>query len=89
MHTLTQYNEPGNLNDMNMSAGNGDFNGDYCYMNSCTGYESKNHKPIGYTKKRDEISNNRYLRENIALLDGVSIDDMLPASALNQYINME
>ena len=66
-----------------------EINGNYYYMNSSTGSESKNHNTIYYTKKRDEISNNRYLRENIALLDGVSIDDMLPASALNQYINME
>ena len=73
---------------MNMSVDNGDDNGDYCYMNSFTGYDINNHNSIDYTKERDEISTNIYLGKN-GLLDGVDIDNMLPASALNQYVNME
>ena len=72
-----------------MSVENGDVNGDYCYMNSSTWYIINNHNYIDHNNKRDEISTNRYLRENNALQDGVDIDDMLPASALNQYVNTE
>ena len=39
--------------------------------------------------KRYEISANIYLREINGLPDDVDIDDMLPASSLNQYVNME
>ena len=35
------------------------------------------------------MSTNRYLMENHGLTDGVGIDDMLPTSAPNQYVNME
>ena len=68
---------------MNMRVRNGDFNVNYCFMNSYTGYESKSHNSIDYTKKRDEFFTNIYLRENNGLPDGVGIDDILPASALN------
>ena len=36
-HTLPQYNESSNLDEMNMSIENGDINGGYFYMNSSTG----------------------------------------------------
>ena len=68
---------------------NGDGNGDYFYINSPTGSVIKNHNSIDHTKKRGEIFTNRYLRENNGLTDGVNIYDVLPASALNQYANME
>ena len=45
-HTLPQDNGSNKLNEMNMSAENGDVNGDvnddYCYINSSTGSESNN-----------------------------------------------
>ena len=63
---------------------NSDVNGDYCHMNSSTGYESKNQNSIDYTNKIDEISINRYLMENIGLPDGVGINDMLLESAIDQ-----
>ena len=88
-HTFPQDIEPSNLNYMIMSVDNGDVNGDYCYRNSSTGSESKNHNSINYTNKIDEISTNRYLMENIELPDGVGIDVMLPVSKLNQYSNTE
>ena len=72
-----------------MSVENGDINGDYCYMNSYTGSVINNQNSIDYTNKRDEISTNKYLRENTGLPDGVDIDDMLPASAPTQYFNTE
>ena len=77
------------MNEMSMSVDNGDANGDYCYMNSSTGNVINNHNLIDYTNKIYEISTNRYLRENNRLPDGVDIDDILPVSALNQYLNME
>ena len=58
-----QDNESSNSNEMNMVADNGDANIHYCYMNNSTGSESKNHNSIDCTKKRDEISTNRYLIE--------------------------
>ena len=58
-HTLPQDNESSNLNDMNMSVDNGDANVDHCYINSYTGYESKNNSSIDYTKKIDKIYTNR------------------------------
>ena len=58
-------------------------------MNSSTGYFIRNQNSIDYTKKIDRISTNKYLRENIGLLDGVNIDDMLPVSATNKYVNKE
>ena len=54
-----------------MSVDNGDVNGDYCYTNSSTVYESKNHNYIYYTNKRDEIYTNRYVMENNGSPDGV------------------
>ena len=48
-----------------------------------------NHNSVDYTKKRDEISTNIYLRGNNGLLHGVYIDDMLPESSPNQYFSME
>ena len=89
-HTLPQDNESIKLNDVNIGAENDDINGDYCYINISTGYESNNHNTIDYTKKSDEFSTNRYyLMENNGFPDGVVIDVVLPASALNQYDNME
>ena len=76
------------MNEMSMRVYNGDVNGDYCYINSPTRPESKNHNSIDYAKKKDESSTNRYLMEKNGLPYGVGIDDMLPASALNQYVNM-
>ena len=58
-------------------------------MNSCNVYVIKNHNIIDYTKKRDEFSTNRHLRENNGFPDGVEIGDMSPEYALNQYVNME
>ena len=86
-HTLHQDNESSNLNDMNIIVDNGNFNVDYCYINISTGYESKNHNSVDYTKKRYEICTNRYLMENNVLSDGVGIYDMLPSFANNQYVN--
>ena len=42
-----------------MSVDNGDVNGNYCYMNSSTGSESKNPNSKVSVKKRDEISPNK------------------------------
>ena len=86
---IPQDIESSKLDEMNMSFDNGGINGDYFYMNSSTGSESNHDNLIDYTKKIDEISTNGCLRENNGLPDGVGIDDMLPASALNQYVNME
>ena len=86
---LPQDNESKKLNEINMSVENGDVNGDYFYMNCFTGSDVKNHISIDYTKKRYGIYTNRYLRENNGLPDGVYIGDMLPASKLNQYVNIE
>ena len=74
---------------MNMSVEKGDVNGDYCYMNSSTGYESKNHNDIDDTKIIHEICTNRCLMELNGLPDGVGIDYMLPASALIKYVETE
>ena len=74
---------------MNMSVDNCDVNGDYCYTNSSTGSEPKNHISIDYTNKIYEISTNRYLMKNNRLPDGVGIDIMLPASSLSQYYNLK
>ena len=74
---------------MNTIVDNGDVNGVYCYMNSSTGYESDNNNSIDYTNKRDEISTKIYLMGSNGLPYGVGIDFILPASALNQYTNME
>ena len=35
-HTLPQYNESSNFNEINISVDNGGVNGDYFYMNSST-----------------------------------------------------
>ena len=72
-----------------MSVENGYINCDFCYTNSCNVYVIKNHNIIDYTKKRDEFSTNRHLRENNGFPDGVEIGDMSPEYALNQYVNME
>ena len=74
---------------MNMSFYSGDVNGDYFYMNSSNWYVIINHTSVDYTKKRDEISTNKYLRGNNGLLDVIDTDDMLLASVPNQYFNME
>ena len=58
-------------------------------MSSSTVYESKNHNSTYYTKKRDDISTNIYLRGDNGLQDGVDIYYMLPVSAPNQYVDME
>ena len=81
--------ESSKLNEMNMSVKNGDVNGDYCYMNISTGSVINNQNSIDYANKRDEISTNIYLRGKNGLPDGVEIDDLLPASTLNQYVNTE
>ena len=88
-HTLPQDNESSNLNEMNTSVENGDVNDDYCYMDSSTGSESNNYNSIDYIQKRNEIYTKRYLTENNILSDGAGIYVMLPASALNQYVNTE
>ena len=44
---------------MNIGVENVDVNGGHCYMNSPTGYESKNHNYIDSTNKRDETAPNR------------------------------
>ena len=72
-----------------MSVENGDTNGDYYYMNSFNGSIINNHNSIEYKNKRDEIAPNRHLRENNGLPDGVDIDDILPASVLNQCVNIK
>ena len=87
-HNLPQANKSSKVNGVNISVDNGHFNGDYCYMNSSTGYIINNKNYIDYTNKRYEISTNRNLRGNNGLADGVDIDDMLPESAPNQYVNM-
>ena len=63
-HTIPQYEESSHLNGINTSVENGDVNGDYCYIKIPTGYESKNHNSIYYTKKRYEIAPNIYVMEN-------------------------
>ena len=73
------------MNEINTSV----VNGDYYYINRSTGYESNNHNYIYYTNNRNEISTNRYLMENNGLMDGVGINDMLHASVINQYVNLE
>ena len=88
IHTLPQANESSKLNDKNLSVDNGDIYGDYFCMNSSTGYFINNHNSIDYTKKRDGISTNTYLRENNGLLDGVDIDDMLLAYPPNKYVKI-
>ena len=50
-HTLPQDNKSSKLNEMNMSVDNGDFNGDYFYMNIYTVSESKNQNYIDYANK--------------------------------------
>ena len=74
---------------MNIIFDNGDVNGDYFNMNSSTGYVINTHNYIDYTNRRDEISLNIYFREYYGLLDGVDLDNMLPASPPHQYVNME
>ena len=58
-------------------------------MNIYTGYDINNKSFISYTKKRDEISTNIFVRKNNGSPDGVYIVEVLPAYALNQYANME
>ena len=88
-HTLPQANKSSKANEMNMSVYNGNDNVDYCYINISTVSGERNHNSIDYTDKRDEISTNKYLRGNNGLTDGIDIDDILPASALNKYANTE
>ena len=54
-HNISQDNESSKLNKMNTSFDNGDVNGDYCYINSSTGYDIKNHNSIDCTNKRDKF----------------------------------
>ena len=89
IHTLPQANKSSKLNGMNMSVYNGDANGEFFHMNSFTGSVINNYNYNYYTEKRDEISTNIYLRENNEFPDGVYIDNMLPASSPNKYLNME
>ena len=70
-HTLHQYNESSNFNDMNMIVDNGGVNVDYLYLNISTGSESKNHNSVDYSNKIDKMSTKSYLRENIGLPDSV------------------
>ena len=49
-HTLPQNKKSSKINEMNISVGNSDDNGYYCYMNSSTGSIIKNHF-FYYTKK--------------------------------------
>ena len=72
-----------------MSVQNSYVNGDYCYMNISTGYESKNYNYIDYINKRDEMSANIYLMGNNGFPDGVGIGVILTGSAPNQYSNIE
>ena len=58
-------------------------------MNSSNESDINNKNYIDYTQKRYEIPTNIYLRENNGLPCGVDINDMLPESLLNQYVNME
>ena len=58
-HTLPQYNESSNLNELKMGVENVDVNSSHCYMNSSTGSESNNCKYIVSTKKIYEIAPNR------------------------------
>ena len=88
IHNLPQDNYSSNLNYMNMSVENGGVNDGYCYMNSSTVSESKNHNYINCKNKIFEISPNIYVTENNLLPDGFGIDVMSLASALNQYVNM-
>ena len=74
---------------MNMIVDNDDVNGDYCYTNSYAGYVIKNNNIIDYTSKRDEFSTNIYLTGNNGLPDDADIDDRSPASAFNNYVNIE
>ena len=61
IHTLPKDNESIHLNEMNISVENGGFNSYYCYTNSTTVSEPKNHNYIDYTNKIHEISINIYL----------------------------
>ena len=58
------------------------------YMNSFIWSVIKNHNYIYYIKKIYKISTNIYLKGNNGFRYGVYIDDMLPESAPNQYVNM-
>ena len=48
-HNILQDNESSNMSEMNVVVVNGDINGDNCYLNNTTGYESNNHNSIDYT----------------------------------------
>ena len=61
IHTPPRGNKSGKLNETNMSVDNGYVNGYYCYMNSYTESNIKNHNSIEYTKKTVDISTNIYI----------------------------
>ena len=74
IHILRQDNKSSKLNIIIMGVEYSGVNGGYCRTNGSSGYESKNPNSIYYKNKINEISTNRYLMENIGLLDGVGID---------------
>ena len=89
IHTIPHSSESSKVDDINMSVYNDDVNGDYFYINGSTEYVISYHNSVDYKKKRDEITANKYLRENNGLQVGLYISyTMLPASAHNQYFNM-
>ena len=57
-------------------------------MNGHTLSEAKYHNSIDSTNKRYENVTNISEMEDTGLQDGVDIDAVLPASAINQYSNM-
>ena len=48
---------------MNISVENVNFDGYYCYINTSTGYESKNHSYIDHKNKIDGIYTNKYIMD--------------------------
>ena len=83
IHTLSQFNESSNLNDMNWDVEDGDVSGGHSYMKIHTLSEANNHNYIYSTKKRYENDPILSEMENIRLQDGVEIGFMLPASTLH------
>ena len=87
-HAIPQDDELINLIAIFISVHNGDVNVIYCYINDSTGSESKDRNSIVYIKNMKFLPH-IYLMKSNELPDGVGIDDMLDASALDQYVNME
>ena len=52
IHTISQFNEPSNLDEMNWGVENVDFSGGRFYINIHTLSEAKNHDSIYYTNKK-------------------------------------